>query len=559
MEAQSPNRFLGLDAGRNGFRICRTAPISDEGDFANPVPVTFEGIPQLLPVYISGSSKNMTTKKSDWLRLVGQMKPGTELSLDYKIGFESNEVGPIQSIENHIQIIAKELKALFNVNSLASDAFILTVGLPVNWSDESIIIRQLLSIMRQNSFPNVLLCREPIAVVQYGIFSGILPLQEQEYTWLVIDSAGYETRFSVVGRSSNSSMLQLLDSIIFQWGGDKFDEALYDYVVSKYWMKSIPVEKNLKNGLLFLTRELKEKYSRSGCDRVEMDFYVDGIQDPIELDREIAESEALFAPIIRQFSHTLASESPLTGLLYKNIEGVILVGGNSHWKFLKDIVQDQWKGKLFWSPDDPELIVSKGLALANTGFAPTETISEKETIYQQSGHEVTPSPVTISEVPNASPIAPNVFVPQLLPERSKPQQRRPMAIGQGLPRTREAIHKQAWKIIIWCIVAGALFALVVSPIPCAAWPILLLLEAYMLYAIARLYGYKLSSGLLWLMLAGLLGISFVLSIVVGEVVSLISAFVAAPIVKPLVAGLVIWGLGAGAIFILDRQSVSQRK
>jgi len=54
------------------------------------------------------------------------------------------------------------------------------------------------------------------------------------------------------------------------------------------------------------------------------------------------------------------------------------------------------------------------------------------------------------------------------------------------------------------------------------------------------------------LLTSLLVMSCALSVIVGEGVSILTGYMGAPIVKPLIAAFVIWGLGEGALYVLDR-------
>ncbi len=112
-------------------------------------------------------------------------------------------------------------------------------------------------------------------------------------------------------------------------------------------------------------------------------------------------------------------------------------------------------------------------------------------------------------------------------------------------------HAEARKTIYICIVVGVIAAFLLSPIPCASWPILMAIEIFMLFKIVKLYNYELDPQTKLIIFGLLLGISAILSLFVGEAVAFLTAMVAAPVVKPLVAGLVIWGLGEGTIYVLD--------
>ncbi len=113
-------------------------------------------------------------------------------------------------------------------------------------------------------------------------------------------------------------------------------------------------------------------------------------------------------------------------------------------------------------------------------------------------------------------------------------------------------HSTARKIIYWCIFAGAVAALLLSPFPCASWPVLMAIEIYMLIRIVKTYDYELDTKTLLIIFGLLLGISAVLSFLVGDLLALLTAMLFAPVIKPIIAALVIWGLGEGTIYILDR-------
>jgi hypothetical protein len=106
--------------------------------------------------------------------------------------------------------------------------------------------------------------------------------------------------------------------------------------------------------------------------------------------------------------------------------------------------------------------------------------------------------------------------------------------------------------IYWCAGIGAGIALLLSPIHCVSWPILMAIEIYMLINILKIYGHQPSAKMYLTIFGILLGISAVLSLVIGDIVHILTAMLLAPIVKPIVAALVIWGLGEGTIYYLDR-------
>jgi len=554
MDIHTPKRYLGLDAGRTGYRLYYTASDPETGRFYDPTPVTFGGDTQLSSlVVLKPANVQVFMKKGDLLRSASQLPVGITFEQNLKDLLAENNPKANRCVRALVETFAKELKARLSITSFTPEAFTVTVGIPSDWSDQSDAAQNLVNAVKQVGFQDVQVYPDSAAAVLYGIFSGELPVSEQVQSWLVVDAAGSGTWFSVIEKKARSLDLQVREAFIVPWGGDQIDQALYDHLlISKNWTKPKPPNEMQRTALLVLARELKEKYSKQAGQDVALNFRVDGIQDPIELTKPIFESEEVCQPLIKQFENILHDERLEAQPAFQEVERVLLVGGSAYWDFVRQLVKDRWGEGKCSIPKEPDRVIPKGLALVRTGFLPPEPKSDSGIIAFGSETVVQNQSGSIKK-----------FAPLPLPLTPSPESplggQKPIAAPQGVPnqdirKTKEALHKQAWKIIIWCIVAGALFALIVSPIPCAAWPVLLFLEAYMFYAIAKLYGYKLTSGLLWTMLAGLLAISFVLSLAIGEVVSLLTGYLAVWIIKPLVAALIIWGLGASAIYILDRET-----
>ena len=80
----------------------------------------------------------------------------------------------------------------------------------------------------------------------------------------------------------------------------------------------------------------------------------------------------------------------------------------------------------------------------------------------------------------------------------------------------------------------------------------MVIEIFMLIQLVKMYEYELDLKAVFIILTLLFTLSVVLSFVVGDLVAILSLMLFAPIVKPVVAAVVIWGLGEGTIYILER-------
>jgi hypothetical protein len=120
-------------------------------------------------------------------------------------------------------------------------------------------------------------------------------------------------------------------------------------------------------------------------------------------------------------------------------------------------------------------------------------------------------------------------------------------------------YNKSRKLILWCALIGAAIALVLSPIPGISWPFLTALEIFMFIRLATNCGFKLSNGKILLLILALVAISAVLTLVFGFFLgSLAWLFGLGWLVKMVVAGLVVWGLGEAAIYILARLASSAK-
>ena len=532
MDSTNIKCYIGLDIGRSGARLCYTSFDPDTRTCPEPKAVMFDHSPQIpAAVGFLGGKPGVFTNRGSLVTWLARSEPEKVFYNRQKDEIVDNIPLARQALEALAAELEARLKSNLNIPHMASEAYPVTLGVPLAWGNEPQAIRHFTDAVQAGPLQTVQPHSDALAAVLYGIFKDLLPVEDRQQTWLVIDTAGIETRFCAVTKAQDIHNLQVEDYFTVDWGGDKIDQTLYaNFLLPNYWKQPAPPDELVKTSLLSELRDLKERYATDGSAFGAFNH----LRDTVELSREDFEADVVCLPLIREFANHLTDERFVIRPAFQNCEKVLLVGGGGNWAFVKQAVIDRWGNAVCVFPADPHLVIAKGLALAQTGFDLSEP--------QGTGLDV----IDINH-PTGSPPLEDVQVEEPIP------QTRDTPLQEDSRKLKAKFHKKSHQVILWCVIAGAIFALIVSPIPCAAWPVLLILEAYMFYVIAKSYGFTLTNGVVVAMFAGLLGISFVLSLLVGEAVTFLSAFVAAPIVKPIVAALVIWGLGESAIAILDKQ------
>ena len=539
MMESSQQRFLGFYPGQTDLRLCYTRPnFEHSSGYSGPRPLTFdggksEGIPPLLEL----PGQECFDGGGD---LLHHLTASTILAQATLSAIEDPSWAVLlQTLANRVG----KLPAFSGVNLRDCS---LTVASPANPAIEP----KLAAAIEAAGFPTPTFSSPAIAAVLDLLYMGWLPWAASQQSWLVIDSAATETRFSLVEHPADSpARLSLKCSLSLEWGGALYDQALLDGLLLPAWQGMQPPSEEQKRSLLFLAAAIKQNYSQHIPSVAVLNHNYEGLLSPLELNQDRFDE---LCEALNQRWWELLNGPELAAPEFGHLDGIILVGGSANWKFVYQGIKNRWPGILCLRPDKPALSIARGLALAQTNFVPPEPASIPKP-------EETPSPQVVEpeKINFQQPGLPGITHAEKeeTPNKSGWIPVGPKAGGSKAFTKAEldAIHHDARKAIRIYVLIGATFALLVSWLPFAAWPVLLALEVHMFIKIASKYKQRLETNALWFLLGGLLLVSFLLSWVIAEAISFLSAYVAAPIVKPLIAGLVIWGLGEGAIYILDQQ------
>ena len=609
-------RFIGLDLGNSAARLSKTAYNLEVDRFQEPEIRTFEGSAFIPSLVISSLDGNQTiTKRRDLPKLALHLDGIRAVEKDFIWRLENNPTETVaeQGIKAIADRLYKEAKLWLRFTDFEPDRYLVTMGVPSDWGVQSAAAQAFQSVLHQAGFTGTKVIPDAVAAVNFHLHSpkNQLPYhKDKTQTWLVIDVGGKSTHFTCVKKLAETFEVQVKGTFRCDWGGGLIDEKLYEsFLLPKYWHSAEKPDEKQKSFLLQMICELKEKFSsqvnRSGVTSI--NFQLEGIQDPVELSKDVFESKDVCMPLIQQFKNLLDDPRLKTDPGFQGVDQVVLVGGGANWYFVQEAVNYAWPERCVYA-QEPDQTIVKGLALARTGFEPPETM-EMESEHPEPDE---PEPIEVVELP------PPVITPRANTNgRQGPDKRYPIVgylkLGQQStvhgrneagtwwciqnpikpgeyfwvtaettqvtgdasqvriikPQARPMEkankpagdkHKLARQLILWCALGGAGIALLVSPIPGASWPFLMGLEIFMFLRIAvSYYGYKITSSTVILLVIGLLVISTILTLVVGELIGTLAWMIGMGwLIKSVVAGLVVWGLGEGAIYVLDKIAASEQ-
>jgi hypothetical protein len=133
-------------------------------------------------------------------------------------------------------------------------------------------------------------------------------------------------------------------------------------------------------------------------------------------------------------------------------------------------------------------------------------------------------------------------------------ERAPSSSVEDQAASTPSIRKGVHIFILLCALAGSVIALILSPIPGASWPLLIILEIFMMVRVARKYfAFKFSASTIAFLVLALLAISSVLTLLIGELIGSLAWMAGIGwFIKMMVAFLVIWGMGECLVYSLGR-------
>jgi molecular chaperone DnaK (HSP70) len=523
-------RFIGIDLGTTNSSVCYTSFNTGRDQFDDPVPVRFgnENITRSLLLLDSDGQRVVACGRAvyrhpDYLRYPERVHEEFKLLL-----------GKDPVAERYTHLLAQELlsclERTLHTQALSPQEHVTTVGIPAEWDKNhperaEIVVKQ----VRRAGFPNVKAVPEPIGAMYYHAFLGDIRFADRPQIWLVIDFGGGTTDLALVETEEAGKHPRVLQTFGRTFGGKDFDELLLKkHILVNYWTGSSPGPQE-QLALLQFARRFKQKFSfrvSQGRDDHRQASRLPNVRNPVTLTREQFQSEELAGPLIDRFARILPDAFGQFGPSLSDVDRVILTGGSARWYFVREMTEGFFGRERCVMSNNPELTISKGLALAQTGFK-------------------VKSPPTEMVVHKAGPLAP---VPEMEAELEAIVQESAIP---SFDRDRETCRREASNAYKRYAAGGGAFALLVSPIPGLSQPFLTALEAKLVMEISEIYGYKLEKKEIATVIGGLLAGGTLLKLGVME------ALTFAPGIgwglKAGVAGGAVAGLGEVAIRYFDQR------
>jgi uncharacterized protein (DUF697 family) len=374
----------------------------------------------------------------------------------------------------------------------------------------------------------------------YHAFLGDIFFADRPQRWLVIDIGGGTTDLALVQTDEGGTQPTILNTFGQNYGGKDFDRLLLEkFLLPRYWSGSDPTPAQRIELLRFI-REFKEEFA----DQVSQDKpgyskacrRLPQLRNPAELTYEAFESGDLAGPLISQFFIILQKAFKEFGGGLRNIDHVILTGGSARWPFIRGFLELSFDRNSIIVSKNPELTITKGLALARTGFRPPA-----------------PPVATIIEAP-PPPIEPTVALPGAEQAPDSQITARVAALrkivlqddpSRSFSLDRATCRRKARERIRWYAGGGGVGAALVAQVPGIATAGLPVIEAKLVYDISQIYGYRLEQSQIITVVGGLVASGMVVKLTVMEVVGLVP--VAGNLIKGGTAAAFILGLGEAAI------------
>lgn len=512
-------RHIGIDLGNTYSRAFFTATDSETGELSEPRRIRYGNNSYIQSTVISHpqSPTNKILKSADILLEV----PASEIAqLAIRRNIKANLV---HGVDEGLAVLVEALKVgvmrHLNVQSLPPAEFKIMFGIPANWTGTDQAF-QTFKRLSEGVFDQPEFYPDAAAAILGAANVSILPLRDGFQSWIVADFGGVSTRFSLIKKDKFSLKPTVADSFVGTWSGDELDRLLRDqWFLPSYDSQIAESVKGCEDLLVLIMRNLKESLIKDGF-YSEANYGSLGIRDLILLDKETFEKKSGHSN--RIMLQEMFQNPRLALPEWDEAEFVLLVGGSTVWDVVLQETYARWGADRVIIPQDPDLLVVRGLALASGGMSlkPNALGLNKPKIE-----------TTIADPP----------APTLPPGPSK-------ASTPNKAALRQKVHKMIGNYALGC--AGV--ALALAWLPFAAWPILMAIEVYMLLEIAKLYGYRYTNGLFISMTIGLLLASLALSFLLAPITESVLCMV-----KPILAGLIAWGIGEGGVAILEWDSARQ--
>ncbi len=284
--------------------------------------------------------------------------------------------------------IGHRLQAQFGEELDAQSGWLVTAGVPVHWQDET---RAFYEERLRIAFPKaaINLEYEPAGALRYYGMRNMLQAGGDLRWTLVVDFGGGTTDLVLahVEPTERSWRISDVRSYGERYGGTDFDLLLARHAASEL---GVTLDGPLLAQWKIQAREWKEAFSA----RVHQDKQLRSLHDAIDITSGVEEDTAVtvsfavprdsslfeYAPVtlhrsafalaagdlVERFSNVLERGLNYFGVDHSDIEQVVLTGGGAHWYFVNETVERCIPGARLLSGIEPEMSISKGLALTST-------------------------------------------------------------------------------------------------------------------------------------------------------------------------------------------------
>lgn len=460
--AHSTKRHMGIDLGTTNSSICFTSFDPGRKQYSEPTPVKFGDADVIRSLLLLDSSgKHVVASGEDVYINRDYLVHPNRVHEEFKLN-----LGKQYEAELYTHLLASELfnslKRTLNVRELDPSENVSNVGVPAEWHQRHPeCVEQVKKAVVSAGLPNVSVVAEPVAAMYFHAFMGDIRFEDRPQLWMVLDIGGGTTDLAIVQTQEKGKYPEVLHTYGKNYGGKDFDRLILDkHILPHYWNSTSPPNVEEELAIKRLVRDFKEEFSeriQQGKQYYRTKWPLANIKNPVVLSKDQFHSEEMGLPLIHRFSGILSEGYVRFKISMQDIDRVILTGGSARWYFVQEFVDSIFGREISIISKNPELTISKGLALAQTDFIKYRKEKQR-------------------------PIPP-------LRDRKEPDLSKVDKMPKGL--SRDGCKKRVRRHYPRYVALAAVTGLVLSPLPGVAQPILSTIEGKMALDIANIYGYDL--------------------------------------------------------------------